>query len=115
MFICFKLLLFSMTEKSSEKFDEHVQQLADMFSLLGDVTRLRIVLACLAGPANVGEIAEKLGVSSSLVSHHLRLLRAARLVRAERKGKQMFYSPLDNHVECVIDDMMTHVAAPAGS
>ncbi len=115
MFICFKLLLFSMTEKSSEKFDEHVQQLADMFSLLGDVTRLRIVLACLAGPANVGEIAEKLGVSSSLVSHHLRLLRAARLVRAERKGKQMFYSPLDNHVECVIDDMMTHVAEPAGS
>ena len=36
MFICFKLLLFSMAEKSSEKFDEHVQQLADMFSLLGD-------------------------------------------------------------------------------
>jgi len=95
--------------------DDHVQQLADLFALLGDVTRLRIVLTCLANPTSVGEIADKLGLSSSLVSHHLRLLRAARLVRSERKGKQMFYSPLDNHVECVIGDMMAHVAEPAGS
>lgn len=115
MFICYKVFFVTMAQNSSEKFDEHVQQLADMFSLLGDVTRLRIVLACLHGPANVGEIAAKLGVSSSLVSHHLRLLRGARLLRAERKGKQMFYSPLDNHVECVIEDMMTHVAEPTGS
>ena len=115
MFICYKVFFLTMAQNSSEKFDEHVQQLADMFSLLGDVTRLRIVLACLGGPANVGEIAEKLGVSSSLVSHHLRLLRGARLLRSERKGKQMFYSPLDNHVECVIEDMMTHVAEPTGS
>ena len=92
-----------------------MQQLADLFALLGDVTRLRIILTCLGSPTSVGEIAQKLGLSSSLVSHHLRLLRAARLVRAERKGKQMFYSPLDNHVECVIDDMMAHVAEPAGS
>jgi len=94
---------------------DHVQQLADMFALLGDVTRLRIVLTCLASPISVGDIAEKLGLSSSLVSHHLRLLRAARIVSAERKGKQMFYSPLDKHVECVIDDMMAHVAEPAGA
>ena len=114
MFICFKLYLLTMSQTSSEKFDDHVQQLAEMFSLLGDVTRLRIVLACLKGPANVGQIAEKLGASPSLVSHHLRLLRGARLMRAERKGKQMFYSPLDNHVECVIDDMMAHVAEPTG-
>lgn len=97
------------------KIDDYAQQLADLFSLLGDVTRLRIILTCLGNPTSVGEIAKKLGLSSSLVSHHLRLLRGARLVRAERKGKQMFYSPLDNHVECVIDDMMAHVAEPAGS
>ena len=97
------------------KIDDYVQQLADLFALLGDVTRLRIILTCLGSPTSVGEIAHTLGLSSSLVSHHLRLLRAARLVRAERKGKQMFYSPLDNHVECVIDDMMAHVAEPAGS
>ena len=104
-----------MGQKASETFDEHVQQLADMFSLLGDVTRLRIVLACLKGPANVGEIAEKLGASSSLVSHHLRLLRGARVLRAERQGKRIFYSPLDSHVECVIQDMMAHVAEPSES
>ena len=97
------------------KVDDYVQQLADLFALLGDVTRLRIILTCLGKPTSVGDIAQKLGLSSSLVSHHLSLLRGARLVRAERKGKQMFYSPLDNHVECVIDDMMAHVAEPAGS
>jgi DNA-binding transcriptional ArsR family regulator len=103
-----------MTQTPS-KVDEHVHQLADMFALLGDVTRLRIVLTCLKQPTSVGDIADQLSLSSSLVSHHLRLLRAARLLRGERRGKQMFYSPLDNHVECVIDDMMAHVAEPAGS
>ena len=106
--------LLSMTDEAPE-FDDHVQQLADLFSLLGDVTRLRIVLTCLDRPTSVGDIAAQLGLSSSLVSHHLRLLRGARLLRGERKGKKMFYSALDDHVECVIDDMRAHVAEPAGS
>jgi len=101
--------------KDASKFDDHIDQLADLFALLGDVTRLRIVLTCLTRPTSVGDIADKLGLSSSLVSHHLRLLRGARLVRGERKGKQMFYAPLDSHVECVIEDMMAHVAEPTGS
>ena len=65
--------------------------LADLFRLLGDPTRLRIVLACVDERRAVGAIAEGLGLSPSLVSHHLRLLRAARIVRAERQGKQVFY------------------------
>ena len=58
-----------------------------MFGLLGEPNRLRIVLACLDGPRGVGEIAEEAGMSQSLASHHLRLLRTARLLRPERVGK----------------------------
>ena len=67
-----------------------IAQLADLFRIMGDPTRLRIILTCLADPTNVGEIATQLNLSPSLVSHHLRLLRAARVLRAERRGKQMF-------------------------
>lgn len=92
--------------------DERVAELADLFRLLGDATRLRIVLSCLPGPKNVGEIAVDVDASPSLVSHHLRLLRAARLVRSERRGRQIFYSPRDQHVQCVIEDMVAHVEEP---
>jgi DNA-binding transcriptional ArsR family regulator len=87
-------------------------RLADMFRLLGDPSRLRILLACLDRPTNVGAIAEGTGLSISLVSHHLRLLRAARLVRATRQGKHVFYQGADEHVRCVIRDMVTHLGEP---
>jgi DNA-binding transcriptional ArsR family regulator len=94
------------------KSEESIAPLADLFRLMGDPTRLRIILACWADPISVGEIATRLELSPSLVSHHLRLLRAARVLRAERRGKQMFYSALDGHIQCVIDDMVAHVGEP---
>lgn len=84
-------------------------ELADMFRLLGEASRLRIVLACLRRPTSVGAIATEVGLTMSLVSHHLRLLRAARLLRAQRQGKHVFYSVADEHVRCVIEDMVEHV------
>ncbi len=92
---------------------ERVAQLADLFRLLGDATRLKIVLSCLSGPTSVNDIAVEVDASPSLVSHHLRLLRAARVVRAERRGRQIFYAPRDAHIECVIADMVAHVTEPA--
>ncbi len=59
------------------------------------------------------EIAASTGLSASLVSHHLRLLRAGRLVRAERRGKRVFYSVDDAHIRSVLTDMAEHVAEPA--
>ena len=88
------------------------QELAEIFRLLGDPTRLAIVLAVSDGERPVGVVAGSLGLSPSLVSHHLRLLRAARLVRAERQGKQVFYSLADDHVRTVIQDMAAHVREP---
>jgi len=93
--------------------EESVAQLADLFHLLGDATRLRIVLACLTQPTSVGDIAATLALSSSLVSHHLRLLRAARIVKSERQGKQVFYSAADAHISGVLNDMLEHIAEPS--
>jgi DNA-binding transcriptional ArsR family regulator len=92
--------------------DGSVAQLADLFHLLGDPTRLRIVLACVEAPIAVSEIASSLQLSSSLVSHHLRLLRAARIVKSERQGKQVFYSAADAHISGVLHDMLEHIAEP---
>ena len=89
--------------------DDHAVALADLFRLLGDASRLRIVVACLKKPLAVSDIAAKLGLSVSLVSHHLRLLKGARLVRAERQGKQVFYGADDDHVRRMIGDMVIHV------
>jgi DNA-binding transcriptional ArsR family regulator len=90
--------------------DDHAMALADLFRLLGDSSRLRIVVACLRTPLAVSQIADRLGLSVSLVSHHLRLLKGARLVRAERQGKQVFYAAEDEHVRRMIEDMIAHVA-----
>ena len=82
--------------------------------LLGEPSRLRILLACLAEPAPVGELAARVGIARSLVSHHLRLLRASRLLRAERRGKQVIYAPLDARVRCIVVDLAHHVIEARG-
>ncbi len=84
--------------------------LAETFRLLGDQSRLKILLQCIRGPVSVGDLAEGVDLSQSLVSHHLRLLRAARLVRGERHGKQIFYEIADHHVSQILNDMAVHIA-----
>jgi len=91
-----------------------VIELAEVFHLLGDPTRLRIVISCLDESQSVGYIADTLKVSSSLVSHHLRLLKGARLVRAERRGRNVFYVAADDHVRRTLSDMIDHVAESDG-
>ena len=84
-------------------------QLAETFHLLGDANRLRLVCACLDGGVSVQALAERLGLSPSLASHHLRLLRAARLMRTERQGKRVFYHVADDHIRRVLEDMIEHL------
>ena len=89
--------------------DDDASALADLFRLLGDPSRLRIVVSCLRTPRAVSDIAEQLGLSVSLVSHHLRLLKGARLVRADRQGKQVYYVADDAHVRRMVEGMVTHI------
>lgn len=89
---------------------DQATELAEVFHLLGDSNRLRLVCACLDEAISVHELAERLGISSSLVSHHLRLLRAARLMRPEKRGRQVFYQAADEHVRRIVADMVEHMA-----
>ena len=86
--------------------DARLTILAETFKLLGDPTRLRVLLTCLDGPVAVGEIARRTGASQPLVSHHLRLLRGARLVRSERQARQVLYEADDAHVRDMLLDMI---------
>lgn len=87
-------------------------QLAELFRLLGEPNRLRLVVACLNGPRSVGELTEEVGVSQSLVSQHLRLLRAGRLLKQTRSGRNVFYELPDCHVRTMLTNMMDHVLEP---
>jgi ArsR family transcriptional regulator, lead/cadmium/zinc/bismuth-responsive transcriptional repressor len=90
--------------------EDQTTELADMFRLMSDPSRLRIILSCLETPISVGDMANALGLSASLVSHHLRLLRAGRLIQAERRGNRVFYLITDEHIRRVLSDMVDHVS-----
>lgn len=95
-----------MIEQLSE---DRAEALAEMLRLMGEPNRLRIIVACLDEPQSVGAMAEALGMTPSLTSHHLRLLKAARLVKAEKRGKQVFYIAADDHVRHVVGDLVAHI------
>jgi DNA-binding transcriptional ArsR family regulator len=89
--------------------DARAGELADRFRLMGDASRLRIIFACMGEPISSGAIATGLELSPSLVSHHLRLLRATRILEAHRQGKQVFYVVADEHIRRIIAGMLDHL------
>lgn len=91
---------------------DETAELAEMLRLMGEPNRLSILFACLDGERAVGALAEEFGLSPSLVSHHLRLLRAARILRARREGKHVYYAAADDHVRSVLRDLAEHVSEP---
>ncbi len=76
--------------------------MAETFKILGDPTRLKIVLALTKEELCVLDIAELLGMSESAISHQLRLLKTLRLVKQRKDGKMVFYSLDDEHIEDLI-------------
>lgn len=89
--------------------DEAAAGLAELFGLLGDRTRVRILHALAFGELCVCDISAVLSVSSSAISHQLRLLRTAKLVKARKEGKNVFYSLDDAHVHSLIAQGLKHV------
>lgn len=88
---------------------DHVQSVADIFRVLGDPTRVRILDSLGTGELCVNHLAGKVGISESAVSHQLRLLRTMRLVRVRRQGRLAFYAVDDNHILELLNQARVHV------
>lgn len=91
------------------KDEEILFDLADLFKVFGDSTRIRIMNVLFSGPTSVGEIAEILDMSQSAISHQLRNLKENKLVKSERDGKSIKYSLLDEHVKLIIEIGLEHI------
>ena len=89
--------------------DETLYELANLFKMFGDPTRAKILSCLQIKDLYVGEIAEAIGMSDSAVSHHLRVLRGAKLVKATKEGKEVKYSLDDDHVTKIMEYGLTHV------
>lgn len=88
---------------------EVLMDLADLFKLFGDSTRIRILYALMDGELCVCDIAQLLDMTQSAISHQLRLLKQSKLVRSRREGKTVYYQLADSHVKTVIFQGLEHV------
>ncbi len=84
-------------------------QIAELFSTLGDASRVRIIAALTVGEMNVGALADVVGISESAISHHMRQLRQMRLVRTRKEGRYVFYALDDQHVADLFRCGLEHV------
>ena len=89
--------------------DEDLYDLAELFKVFCDSTRIKILYALFEAELCVCDIAQLLGLTQSAVSHQLRVLRSAHLVEPRREGKTVFYSLADDHVRSIIAQGMEHV------
>ena len=89
--------------------EELLYDLADLFKVFSDTTRIKILYALMGHNRCVADIAEIVGATQSAVSHQLRTLKQARLVKFQRDGKNVIYSLSDNHVYTMLAQGMTHI------
>ena len=89
--------------------EDELIEMAELFKMFGDSTRIKILSLLFEGEKCVQEITEASGSSQSAVSHQLRLLKQARLVRSRRSGKQIFYTLADDHVKTILGMAKEHL------
>lgn len=89
--------------------EELLYDLADLFKTFGDTTRIKILYGLMGADLTVSEIANLVGATQSAVSHQLRTLKQARLVKFQRDGKNVIYSLADAHVYTMLEQGMTHI------
>ena len=89
--------------------EEELYDLAELFKVFGDSTRIRILHALLETELCVGDMAQILNLSQSAVSHQLKILKDAKLVRFRREGKSIFYALDDEHVRNILSMGVEHV------
>ena len=89
--------------------EEELSELAELFKIFGDSTRMRILYDLFRGEKNVTEICEDLEMNQSAVSHQLKILRTSKLIASRREGKSMIYSLADDHVKTIIAMGKEHI------
>ncbi len=90
--------------------EEKLYELADFFKVFGDSTRIKILYALFAAEMCVQDLAEVLGMNQSAISHQLRILKQAGLVKYHKEGKYTLYSLDDEHVTQIVGQGMTHLS-----
>lgn len=89
--------------------EDDIADISEIFKLLGDPTRMRILAALRIRELCVGDISAIMEISMSGVSHQLRFLKKSRIVKTRREGKMIYYSLDDGHIEKLIDVALDHV------
>lgn len=98
-----------MLENKLNMTEEQLFDLAELFKVFGDSTRIKILYALSDKEMNVSDIALALNMNQSAISHQLRVLKNSKLVKNRRDGKAIFYSLDDSHVKTIIDQGMEHI------
>ena len=103
-----------LTEYQDSHFSKELKEsdlyiLTEFFKVLGNPTRIRILLLLMEQDSCVGDLAEQLGITQSAVSHQLNLLKSNKLVRRRRDGKMIFYTLVDEHVQMVLEKGTEHI------
>lgn len=94
--------------------EEKLYDLAELFKVFGDTTRVKIISALFEAEMCVCDIAELLSMTQSAISHQLRVLRQARLVKHRKEGKVVFYSLDDEHIKTIFNQGLEHILEPRG-
>ena len=89
--------------------EDELYDLAELFKVFGDSTRIRILFELFDEERAVNDIAETLSMTQSAISHQLKILKQSKLVKARREGKCMYYSLADDHVRTIIAQGMDHI------
>ena len=89
--------------------EEKLLDLAELFKVFGDSTRIRILFVLFEAEVCVCDLAEALNMTQSAISHQLAILKRSKLVKSRREGKSVFYSLADEHVRTIIGQGMEHV------
>lgn len=93
----------------SDVSEDELSDLAELFKVFGDSTRIRILYDLINGEKNVTEICADLEMNQSAISHQLKLLKSSKLIGSRREGKQMIYFLADDHVKTIIATGKEHI------
>lgn len=99
-----------ISKKFNDLTEDEMSILVELFKVFGDYTRIKVLSFLLDTPSVcVSDLAQALGMTSSAISHQLKILKQSRLVKSKREGKQIYYSLADEHVVLILEKAIEHV------